>query len=242
MITGGGTGIGQATARAFADDGAGVLIVGRTAETLEETAEGHPGIHPLVMDISAAEAPETIVGTALDLFGRIDVLVNNAAFIRAGKIGALDRAETEAQVAINLLAPIYLTQQALGALTESKGTVINVSSSIAIGQRGWERGGVYGAAKAGLDFLTRTWAVELGPLGIRVVGIAPGSIETGVHLRMNQTQEQHEKFVEWLMPRIPLGRVAEAEEIARWIMHLAHPDADYLTGAVLVVDGGLSVS
>ena len=242
VITGGGTGIGQATAWAFADDGARVLIVGRTAETLEETTAGRAGIHPLVMDISAAEAAEAIVGTALDLFGRIDVLVNNAAFIRSGKLGMLDRAETEAQIAINLLAPIYLTQQALGALTESKGTVVNVSSAIAIGQRGWERGGVYGAAKAGLDYLTRTWAMELGPLGIRVVGIAPGLIETGVHLRMDQTDEQHEAYVKWLMPRIPLGRVAVAEEIARWIVHLAHPDAGYLTGVVLAVDGGLSVS
>jgi nogalaviketone/aklaviketone reductase len=242
VITGGGTGIGRAAARAFADEGAGVLIVGRTEATLKEAAGDHAGIHPLTMDISAPEAPERIVATALELFGRIDVLVNNAAFIRAGKLGRTHRAETEAQVAINLLAPIYLTQEALGPLTESRGTVINVSSSVAIGQRGWPDAGVYGAAKAGLDYLTRTWAVELGPRGIRVVGLAPGAVETGVHIRMAQTDEQHEKFVKWLLPRIPLGRVAEPEEIARWIVHLTHPDAGYLTGAVLALDGGLSVT
>lgn len=242
VITGGGTGIGRAAARAFAGEGANVLIVGRTEETLKEAAGDHAGIHPLAIDISAPAAPETIVGTALELFGRIDVLVNNAAFIRAAHLGTFDRAETEAQIAINLLAPVYLTQAALQPLIESRGVVINIGSAIAVGQRGFRDSGIYGAAKAGLDYLTRTWAMELGRHGIRVVGLAPGAIETGVHLRMAQTEEQHQKFVNWLLPRIPLGRVGEPEEIARWIVHLAHPDAAYLTGVVLPVDGGLSVT
>jgi nogalaviketone/aklaviketone reductase len=242
VITGGGTGIGRAAARAFADEGDDVLIVGRTEDTLKEAASGYPGIRSLVADVSAPDAPETIVDTALELFGRIDVLVNNAAFIRAGKLGELDHAETEAQVAINLLAPIYLTQQALPALIETRGVVVNISSSVASGQRGWPTAGVYGAAKSGLDYLTRTWAAELGAQGIRVVGLSPGLIETGVHLRMAQTEEQHEKFVNWLLPQIPLGRAGEPEEIARWIVHVAHPDAAYLTGVVLPLDGGLSVT
>jgi C-7 ketoreductase len=242
VITGGGTGIGRAAAHAFADAGDGVLIVGRTEANLKAAANGYPGIHPLVADISAADAPESIVDTALARLGRIDVLVNNAAFIRAGKLGKLDKAETEAQLAINLTAPILLTQQALPALTESRGVVVNISSSVASGQRGWPTAGVYGAAKSGLDYLTRTWAAELGPLGIRVVGLSPGLVETGVHLRMAQTEEQHEKFVNWLMPRIPLARAGEADEIARWIVHVAGPDAGYVTGVVLPLDGGLSVT
>jgi C-7 ketoreductase len=242
VITGGGTGIGRAAARAFADEDAGVLIVGRTAATLDEAAGSHPNIHALVADISATDAPDRVVGTALELFGRIDVLVNNAAFIRPAHLGTFDRAETDASVAINLLAPVYLTQRALGPLAESRGTVINISSSIAVGQRGWPESGIYGAAKAGLDYLTRTWAMELGRHGIRVVGLAPGAIATGVHVRMAQTEEQHEQFVEWLLPRIPLGRVGEPEEVARWIVRLAHPDAAYLTGVVLTVDGGLSAT
>ena len=124
VITGGGTGIGQAAAWAFADRGAKVLVVGRTAATLEETCARHPSIHALVADISAADAAETIVRTALERFGRIDVLVNNAAFIRESTLEQLDRADTEAQVAINLLAPMYLTHQALGPLTETRGTVV----------------------------------------------------------------------------------------------------------------------
>ena len=111
-----------------------------------------------------------------------------------------------------------------------------------VGLRGFPDAGIYGAAKAGLDYLTRTWALELGRRRIRVVGIAPGAIETGVHLRMAQTEEQHEQFVEWLMPRIPLRRVGEPEEIAAWIVHLAGPDAGYVNGVVIPVDGGLSVT
>jgi C-7 ketoreductase len=242
VITGGGTGIGRAAARAFADAGDRVLIVGRTEATLAETADGWAGIHPLAADISAPDAPETIVREALERLGGIDVLVNNAAFIRAGRIGRLDRAETDAQIAINLLAPIHLTQAALPALLESQGTIVNVSSSVATGQRGWEGSGVYGAAKAGLDYLTRTWANELGLKGIRVVSLAPGVVKTGVHVRMGQSQEKHEQWLKWVMPRIALGRVAEPEEIARWILHLTGPDAGYLTGAVLALDGGFSVS
>ncbi len=233
VITGGGTGIGRAAARAFADRGDRVLIVGRTESTLAETAD-RAGIRQLVADISAPDAPETIVATALDQLGGIDVLVNNAAFIRAGKLGKLDRAETDAQIAINLLAPIHLAQAALPA--------VNVSSAVAFGGRGWEGAGVYGAAKAGLDYLTRTWAHELGPKGVRVVGLALGAIETGVHIRMAQTDEQHQQWLEWLMPKIPLGRVAQPEEVASWILHVTGPDAGYLTGAVLPLDGGLSVS
>jgi len=241
VITGGGTGIGRAAARAFADRGDRVLIVGRTESTLAETAD-RAGIRQLVADISAPDAPETIVATALDQLGGIDVLVNNAAFIRAGKLGKLDRAETDAQIAINLLAPIHLAQAALPALLDGKGTIVNVSSAVAFGGRGWEGAGVYGAAKAGLDYLTRTWAHELGPKGVRVVGLALGAIETGVHIRMAQTDEQHQQWLEWLMPKIPLGRVAQPEEVASWILHVTGPDAGYLTGAVLPLDGGLSVS
>ena len=242
VITGGGTGIGRAAARAFADAGDRVLIVGRTEATLAETAADHAGIHALVADISAPQAPETIVATALELFGTIDVLVNNAAFIRSGKLGRLDHAETEAQVAINLLAPIHLTQAALKPLLDRRGTIVNISSAIAAGGRGWTGSSVYGAAKAGLDYLTRTWANELGPKGVRVVGLALGAIRTGVHVRMAQTDEQHERWLEWIMPKIPLGRVAEPDEVARWILHLTGPEAAYLTGTVLTLDGGLTVS
>jgi nogalaviketone/aklaviketone reductase len=242
VITGGGTGIGRATAQAFAGAGADVLIVGRTKATLDETAAGRPRIHALVADISEPDAPETIVRTALDRFGRIDVLVNNAAFIREATLDRLDRAETEAQLTINLLAPVYLTQQALGPLTDSRGTVINVSTAQSVGQRAWPGTGIYGAGKAGLDYLTRTWAVELAPRGIRVVGIAPGPIDTGLYVRMNQTEEQHTRFRAWALSQTPLARIGQPDEVAHWIVRLAEPAAAHLTGIVLPVDGGFSIA
>ena len=242
VITGAGTGIGRAAARAFAGDGANVLIVGRTAATLEETAGDDPRIRPLVADISAPGAPEKIVATALDAFGRIDVLVNNAAFIKKSRLHRLNRAETEEQLATNLLAPVYLTECALEALTATRGTVINISTAMVTGQRAWLDSAIYGAAKAGLDYLTRTWALELGRRGIRVVGLAPGLIETGVHERIGYTEEQHRAFAADIVGRIPAGRVGQPEEIARWIVHLAGPDAGYVTGVVLTVDGGFSIA
>jgi C-7 ketoreductase len=242
VITGGGTGIGRAAAREFADGGANVVIVGRTAATLDEAAGGRPNIRSVVADVGAPDAPDLIVRTALDAFGRIDVLVNNAVQARAVALGSLDREDTQAQLATNLLGPIFLTQRALEPLSASRGTVVNISTALAVGQRGWPRSAIYGAAKAALDYLTRTWAMELGPRGIRVVSLAPGAVETGIHERMGETDEQHRKFVDWVISRAPAGRIGQPEEIARWIVRLTEPDAAYLTGVVLPVDGGLSIA
>lgn len=242
VITGGGTGIGRATARAFADEGANVLIVGRTAATLNETADGRANLHALVADISTTDAPEAIVAAALDTCGRIDVLVNNAALVNSGKLESVDRRVAEAQFATNLLAPIFLTQQALRPLTESRGVVVNISSAIVVGQRGWPGTSVYGASKAALDYLTRTLAIELAPRGIRVLGLAPGVVETGVHRRMGLTVDEHQGFVASVLSRIPADRIAEPDEIARWILRLTDADAGYANGIVLAVDGGFSIA
>ncbi|MGW7696561.1 SDR family NAD(P)-dependent oxidoreductase [Streptomyces asiaticus] len=137
IVTGGGTGIGRVTARTFAEQGAQVLVVGRTAARLAETAADAPGIRPLVADVSAPGAAELIVNTAMEAFGRIDVLVNNAAVVRQTPLGDIRREAAEEMLAVNLLAPMYLTQAALPQLSESAGVVINVST--ARGPRGGGR-------------------------------------------------------------------------------------------------------
>ncbi|MFI6517015.1 SDR family NAD(P)-dependent oxidoreductase [Spirillospora sp. NPDC050679] len=242
IITGGGSGIGRAAAHAFADRGARVLVVGRTEATLAETAEGRPGIRVLAADITKPDAPDTIVETALSEFGRVDVLVNNAAAGGFGSLADIDRAMVETQFETNLLAPLFLTQRALGALEETGGTVVNISTAGALGLRSWPGNGVYGAAKAALDFLTRTWAVELAPRGVRVVGIAPGVIDTGVGVRAGMSPEAYRGFLEQMGARVPLGRVGAPEEIAWWIVLLAQPEAGYASGTVVAVDGALSVT
>ncbi|MFE5164007.1 SDR family oxidoreductase [Streptomyces sp. NPDC056697] len=113
IVTGGGTGIGRAAARTFAQQGAQVLVVGRTAARLAETAAAAPGIRPLVADVSAPGAAELIVDTALEAFGRIDVLVNNAAVVRQTPLGDIRREAVDEMLAVNLLAPMYLTEAAV---------------------------------------------------------------------------------------------------------------------------------
>jgi len=242
VITGGGTGIGRATARAYADGGDRVLVVGRTARTLAETADGHPGISCLVADVCAPDTPELIVKTAMAGFGRIDVLVNNASSGTPAPLERLDRQAALDGLAVNLLAPMMLTRQAIPALAETRGTVVNISSAGSLGRRAWPTFSVYGASKVALDFLTRTWAVELAPLGIRVVAVAPGVVATGMGVRAGATPEDYAAFLEWMTTVTPLRRVGRPEEIAWWVRQLTAPEASFATGIVLAVDGGASVT
>ncbi|MFJ5999426.1 SDR family NAD(P)-dependent oxidoreductase [Streptomyces sp. NPDC092370] len=242
IVTGGGTGIGAATARAFAEDGARVLVVGRTEARLKETAAGHERIRALAVDVHDEDAPRLIVERALEEFGRLDVLVNNAAVTGFAALDGLERDTVRAQLGTNLLAPVFLAQAALDALEETGGVVVNVSSAGSLGRRAWPENSVYGMAKVALDFLTRTWAVELAPRGIRSVGIAPGVVDTGVGVRAGMPEEAYQGFLEQMAGRIPAGRVGRPEDIAWWIVQLARPEAAYANGTVLAVDGALSVT
>jgi C-7 ketoreductase len=242
VVTGGGTGIGRATARAFHDDGAHVLIVGRSEETLKATAHGYDRMRCLTADVGTPRAPEEIVSAALREFGRIDVLVNNAAVTGFASLDGLERAAVEAQLDTNLIGPLFLTQRALDALEATRGTVVNVGSAGALGLRAWPENSVYGMAKAALDFLTRTWAVELASRGIRCVGIAPGVVDTGVGVRAGMPPEAYEAFLTQMAERIPSGRVGRPEDIAWWIVQLTRPAAGYANGTMLAVDGALSVT
>ncbi|MEW1545009.1 SDR family NAD(P)-dependent oxidoreductase [Streptomyces tsukubensis] len=243
VVTGGGSGIGRATARALADRGAAVLVVGRTATDLAGTAEGYDAIRTLAVDLTEADAPQKVVDTALRELGGIDVLVNNAAVLGHRALADVDPQQVAAQLATNLAVPVLLVHSALDALAaDGGGTVVNVSSSGARGSRAWAGNSVYGAAKAALDFLTRTWAVELAPRGIRVVGVAPGLVDSGFAERAGMSPEQYEGMLRHVGGLTPQGRVGTPEEIAWWIAQLTRPDARYLTGAVLPVDGGLSLT
>ncbi|MFE6457191.1 SDR family NAD(P)-dependent oxidoreductase [Streptomyces cinereoruber] len=240
VVTGAGTGIGRATARAFAGRGATVVAVGRRAEPLRETAEGRPGIHPFVADITAEGAAEEIVRAALDAHGRLDVLVNNAGIATGGPLGTLDRSVIAPLLETNLVAPVLLTQAAVPALRESRGVVVNVSTTI--GQRGWPANSLYPATKSALETLTRCWAVELAPAGVRVVAVAPGPVDTPIGLHAGLSPERLEEVRAWQLAHVPLGRLGRPEEVAWAITSLAAPEASFTTGAVLPVDGGALVS
>jgi NAD(P)-dependent dehydrogenase (short-subunit alcohol dehydrogenase family) len=241
LITGGGSGIGRAAARAFAERGAHVLIVGRTKQTLAETADGFPAIDLLDIDITAPDAPAAIEAAVEERLGGLDVLVNNAGVIRPAPLGGLTDADIEVQLGTNLIAPIRLTQTLLPLLADTRGTVLNVSTAVAAGERGWPGTSLYGASKAALDYLTRTWAVELGRRGIRVLSVAPGVTDTDVVQNGGVPAERAKQAQDAYLADVPLGRIAAPEEVAHWIVELCTPEAAYATGVVFRLDGGMAV-
>lgn len=241
IITGGTSGIGRAAARSFAEHGAKVLITGRRAAPLRQATGDHPRIAGVTADVSIpADAARTIAET-LNAWGRVDVLVNNAG---AGALLALADAKAEqisSIFAVNVVGPSLLAAAALPYLAATQGSIVNVSSTF--GSKPAAGLSHYAASKAALDHLTRCWAIELAPQGVRVNAVAAGPTETGALTgMMGLSPEQAQAVKERERERIPLGRRGVPEEVARWIVALADPASAWITGQVITVDGGLGIS
>jgi NAD(P)-dependent dehydrogenase (short-subunit alcohol dehydrogenase family) len=237
IVTGGGSGIGAATARLLAERGTEVAVVGRDAEKLETVVreiEGAGGAAFAVpADLADPTAPRAIVDEVLGRTGRIDVLVNNAATFTLKPVGELELAEIDAQLAVNVRAVLLLVQAALPALRSSPApVVVNVSSAAAVMYRPAQA--VYALTKAALEHLTKQLAAELAPDRIRVNAVRPGPTDTAIH----RAAPDPEARLAELGRMTPLGRVGRPEEIAWWIAALADPQAEWVTGAVVAVDGG----
>ena len=238
IVTGAGSGIGAATAAALGAAGARPVLVGRRPEPLAEvagkvTAAGGDALC-VPADLADPASPQRIVAACLDHYGQLDGLVNNAAVVRHKPLGEWDIAGFDEHVATNLRAPFFLLQEALPALRESAmRAVVNISSSSGTLHRVGQS--VYGMTKSALDYLTRTLAGELAPLGVRVNCIAPGPIDTPIHATW---ADDLEAAYRWLGSQVPLGRIGRPEEVAAWIVLLLSPVASFLTGAVIPLDGG----
>jgi len=237
IVTGAGTGVGAATARRLATGGWNVALVGRRANLLEEVAAdiAKNGGKTVVIaaDLAEAAAAETIVDRTVAAFGGLDALVNNAAVIKVLPLADYTTEILDQHWAVNIRAPFLLIQAALPHLQKQGGAVVNISSSSGTILRPGQS--VYGMTKHALEYISRSLAGELAPHRIRVNALALGPVDTPIH----QTWATDLKAAyEWLAKQVPLGRIAEADEIARWIEILVSPDAVWMTGAIIPLDGG----
>jgi len=241
IITGGSSGIGRAAALCFANQGDNVLVTGRRAGPLDETTAEHPNIAGIVADAASADDAKRTISKAMDLWGRIDALVNNAG---AGAILPLADATADRIMdifSVNVLGPSLLASAALPHLKARRGTIINVSSTF--GHRPAAGLSHYAASKAALEHLTRCWALELAPFGIRVNAVAAGPTESGALTgMMGLTQEQAAAVKEQERSRIPLGRRGVPDDVAEWIVRLAGSPSEWMTGQVIAIDGGLGLA
>ncbi len=184
-------------------------------------------------DLGRSRAPWDVVEAVLAARGRLDVIVNNAATYRLKPIEEFSVEDFDDVMATNLRAPYFLVQAALPALRASPAAVVvNVSSAAAAMYRPQQT--VYGLAKAALEHMTMNMAAELAPGRIRVACVRPGPVLTEFHLAAEDPEER----IRVLGTLVPLGRIGQPEDVARWIVHLVDLEADWVTGVVISVDGG----
>lgn len=240
IVTGAGRGIGAETARVFAEVGARVVCVARTAEQIEATVAaieaGGGEALAIACDLTDAEAPARVVEATLERFGALDALVNNAGGGGHGPTKRMGKADFEAALGLNFRAPFYLSRACVAAMSEGGGAIVNVSSGYA---RAANVGSIpYGGAKAALEQMTRMMAMEYAP-GVRVNAIRVGAVTTE-NMKQNLLAAMPgvgEDLADWT----PRGRLGVPRDIALAALYLCSPASDYVTGRVLPVDGGVVV-
>ncbi|MDR6550223.1 SDR family oxidoreductase [Paenibacillus qinlingensis] len=241
IITGGGGGIGLAAARLFAAKGAKVLITGRQIAPLEEIAASEPNMKAFVADVSDPESASKTVAAAIEHWGRLDIVVNNAGGGVIQPLADVSAKSINDIFAVNVMGPTLLAAAAIPHLEKTKGTIVNMSSTY--GSKAAANLSLYASSKAAVEHLTRCWALELAPKGIRVNAIASGPVETDfLRDRMGLGEEQINEVKEHERKMIPLGRRGVPDDVASWVVHLADRDASWITGQIIGVDGGLVIS
>ena len=241
IVTGAAQGIGAATASLLAEQGAAVAVVDMTAERAEPVVQkiAAAGGRAIAVgaDVSDVTAVQQMVDSTLDAFGRVDILVNNAGITRDDLLFKMPKENWDAVIATNLTSLFLCCQAASAPMVKAKyGRIVSLSSRSALGNRGQVN---YAAAKAGVQGITATLSLELGPFGITVNAVAPGFIATAMTdataTRVGYDPAEYQKLA---AEQIPLRRVGQPEEVASVIAFLASDEASYVTGQTLYINGG----
>lgn len=241
LITGGGTGIGRATALLFAREGARIVVAGRRSEPLQEVVREirHLGGTATFCrgDVGRTDRVEMMVQGAIYNFGGLDILVNNAGVFLEGTVMDTDEKRWDRVIGTNLKGAYLVSRQAVPAMkVRGGGSIINNSS--VHGLRGMKNAAAYCVSKGGLIQLTRAMALDHAQDGIRVNAICPGLVDTP----MTRDSDGGAKWLDDAVRGCPVPRAGSADEVARLALYLASDDSKWVTGAVLSIDGGLSAA
>lgn len=242
LVTGGGSGIGLATARLLLDQGAQVMIIGRDREKLiaaAATLANEERLKWVTGDVSSEGYANKIVKDTIKAFGGINILINNAGVFRSGSLFEMPEEDFDYNIDGNLKSTWFMCKFAAREMCETGGAIVNVASLLAKQGLPGTPSSAYSASKGGILSLTRALAVELAPYKIRVNAVVPAVVRTPMLDAV--VGNQMERVIEKSKKVYPAGRVGEPEDVARAVMFLADPTNSWITGTEMIVDGGISV-
>jgi len=239
VVTGGNSGIGLATAKRFHEEGARVVIAGRSQKTLDEAVKAiGKGTVAVQADVSSAKDLDRLYATVSEKLGKIDVLFANAGIYKFAPLAATTEVLYDELFDINARGVYFTIQKALPHLNDDASIIVNTSVA---GEIGVPNGTAYAATKAALRSFTRSIAAELVERGIRVNAVSPGPIETPAGFeRTGLSKETVDEMLKGFISMVPMKRIGQPEEIAATVAFLASQDASFITGAEIPVDGGLA--
>lgn len=248
IITGGSDGIGYAIAKLFAENGANLLLIGRSQDKLlkaaSELSNNGVRVETISHDLSLVNSFTELTEKILNIFPEIDILVNDAGAAKFTSFETVSIQEMDYSFNLNVKAPFLLTQNLLPSLKRNKASIINISSFHAFRVMPGTYSTVYSMTKGAINAFTKALAYELGAFGVRVNAIAPGNVYTSkVQAYIdNIPKEGIEKFNDFVKNNYPLGRFGNLEEISGSVLYLASKQASWVTGSIFNIDGGLTTN